>query len=113
GGYGRQGAGDADIARALLLRGDLPGAADRILKAVDESQKQSRQYGGMYAAYGMYGGEQNPFQPFLPPLILEPQLQSELGARLESRHEQAPADPGAAKLLMHFYRATGRPDRAE
>lgn len=106
--------GDAMIARSLLLKGDIETAADRIVKAVEEQMRQSTQYGGMMAIYGMYGSdEENHFQPFSPLFVLRPALADAILNRLEAEYKDNPDDPLAAKRLLMLHKATGRLDLAD
>lgn len=106
--------GDAMIARSLLLKGDVNGAADRIVGAVAEQMRQSTQYGGMMSMYGMYGDDdQNHFQPFATLFVLRPELAQEIQRRLEAEYAASPDDPLAAKRLLMLHKTTGRPDLAD
>jgi tetratricopeptide (TPR) repeat protein len=101
--------GDFSVATSLAMRGDLAGAAERILAEIDDQSRQQMQFSAMFM------GEQNttPFAPVEAVLTLHPELAADIGARLEARRQAAPTDPKAAKLLMGFYQSTGRPDKAE
>jgi tetratricopeptide (TPR) repeat protein len=101
--------GDFSVAISLALRGDTPGAADKILAEIDEQSRQQTQTSAMFAM-----DQGNPqFAPVEKVFVLYPELAGEVGKRLEARRDAAPADPKAIKLLMGFYHSTGRPDKAE
>lgn len=107
--WGRSGA-DFSVAQSLALRGDVEGAADRILEAIAEQAGQQVQYGGMY---GFYESSNNPFAQVQSLLVLEPRLAEALSRRLEAQQEAKPRDPQVIKLRMALHDAMGRPDLAE
>jgi len=115
GGWGGAGeTGDAMIARSLLIKGDVKGAADRIVSAVSEQMRQSTQYGGMMSMYGMYNDDdQNHFQPFSALFVMRPALAKEIRDRLEAEYASSPDDPLAAKRLLMLHKTMGRPDLAD
>ncbi|MCA9255933.1 MAG: tetratricopeptide repeat protein, partial [Phycisphaerales bacterium] len=115
GGWGGAGeTGDAMIARSLLIKGDVEGAADRIVSAVAEQMRQSTQYGGMMSMYGMYNDDdENHFQPFSALFVMRPSLAKEILDRLEAEYASSPDDPLAAKRLLMLHKTMGRPDLAD
>lgn len=107
---GREG-GDFSVAMSLTMKGDIAGAADKVLAALDEQARQQVQYGGAYAMYGMNEG--SPFVPLEHFFALYPGLAEEIGKRLEAKRVAAPTDPQATKMLIAFNRSMGRLDKAE
>ncbi|NLE59101.1 MAG: tetratricopeptide repeat protein, partial [Planctomycetes bacterium] len=105
--------GAAALARATALQGDFAGAAQQVLRGIDEQMRQMSQYGGLAGAFGMFESQGNPFDPYLPLLVLYPELTDGIQKRLEKRRQDKPADVGAARLLMQFHRRLGRSAQAE
>ncbi len=98
--------------RGRVIKGDLDGAADKLLAAVETQARQMIQYGGMISMYS-FGMENQYFQQYVPLLTLEPKLIDAVSAKLAARRQENPDDPQAAKLLYQFYRTTGRQEQAE
>ncbi|HEY3242959.1 MAG TPA: tetratricopeptide repeat protein [Phycisphaerae bacterium] len=112
--WGGAGRGETMQVRARVLKGDVAGAADKLLEAVDQQARQMVQYGGMMGAWTAFNDmESRYFQPFLPLLVLEPKLADEVLTRLTARHAEKPDDPQATKLLYQFSQTIGRPEQAE
>lgn len=101
------------IVRSMVIKGDVEGAADKMLETIDQQIRQAVQYGGMMSMYWMFDMQQEYFEPFKSLFLLEPRLQDRVGEKLLARHEANTADPQAAKVLMQFYRSTGRVEQAE
>jgi tetratricopeptide (TPR) repeat protein len=101
---------DFSVAQAMVLQGDIPGAAAKIMDAVADQSKQQVQYGGVY---GMYEGGANPFQAIEPVFVLYPKLAEEVTKLLDARREAAPTDPQLIKLAMALNKSLGRPDKSE
>ncbi|MCZ6681552.1 MAG: tetratricopeptide repeat protein [Planctomycetota bacterium] len=104
---------DAAQARAMVLKGDLTSAADKILEAIDKNVRQATQYAGMAGAFSMFDRQENHFDPFVSVFVIRPELVDEIRNRLDGRHQDNPEDPQAARLLMQFHRRVGRADLAE
>ncbi len=114
GGYRWADDGESRIARALVLKGDFEGAIDKIMESLDAAAQEQTQYAGASAMYGMFGGGgSNVFDAFLPLLILEPEILDLLEKRILARRAANQSDMAATRLLMQFYRRTGRADQAE
>lgn len=114
GGWGNQDAGKTAITRALVFKGDLAGAADKIMESVDEQARQQSQFAGMAGIYAIFDNQgPNVFEPFVSLFVLRPELLEQVEARLATRREQNPDDPQVAKHLMQLYQRVGRNDRAE
>lgn len=109
--YGR-GTNGSSLASALAIKGDFAGAAAKVLAVIDQQTRQMQQYGGMYAAYSMFTDQTDSFGGFAPLMLIYPEVTAELERQLLDRQKNA-ADAITTKLLMQFYKATGRPDRAE
>lgn len=106
-------ASGAALAKAMVLKGDLDQAAEEILKSVEAQAQQMSQYGGMAGMFSLFDEASNHFQQFATLFVVEPGLRDEVERRLTERHDLKPTDPHTAKLLMQFYRCTGRSDGAE
>ena len=98
------------LAKCLIIKGDVDGAIDKIMTAIDEQARSQMQYGGVWA---LYDTQNNPFQSLQTSLVLHPELAAKLKQRIEERHQANPKDPQATKLLMQMHRALGRPDLAD
>lgn len=96
------------LARSLVLRGDVNGAADELLQGISASANQQTQYSGN----AMYGTG-NPFAPMAQLLALYPGFAEAVYSRVEAKYKAAPSDPAAAKLMMHLHGVLGRADKAE
>lgn len=99
--------------RSRVIKGDIAGAAKKLIDAVDQQQNQQVQYGGMAAMYSFGGMQQSPFGQFIPLFALEPALTEDVQQKLVKEHASDPDDPQAAKTLFQFYRAVGMPEQAE
>jgi len=66
---------DFSVAQAMVLQGDIPGAAAKIMDAVADQSKQQVQYGGVY---GMYEGGANPLSDHRAVFVLYPKLAEEV-----------------------------------
>ena len=101
------------LAKAMVLKGDIAGAADRIMEAVDAQSRQASQYGGLAGMFAAFNTGQNFFEPFVSLFVLRPELLDNVRGRLLQAYEAKPDDPVAAKRLMQLHRRMGRPDLAE
>ncbi|MBE7507318.1 MAG: tetratricopeptide repeat protein [Planctomycetia bacterium] len=101
------------IARALVLKGDLNAATEKILEAVQEGARKATQFAGMAGLYSAFDQQQNYFESFVPLFVIRPKLLDEVEARLVKQHEENPEDPQPAKLLMQLYDRLGRADKSE
>lgn len=107
--YGQNQA-DFGLARAMIVKGDVSGAAAKIMEAVDEQSKAAQSQGG--GIYAMYEGTSNPFQPLEQVFVLYPSVAKDVSTLVEARRAAAPADPQVIKLSMSLYKSLGRPDQA-
>jgi len=101
---------DFSIAQAMVIAGNIPGAATKILDAVAEQAKQQIQYGGVYGMHDQVG---NPFQRIEHVFVLYPALATEVTRLLDEKLVAAPADPQLTKLAMGLSKSLGRPDKSE
>ncbi|MBI5862939.1 MAG: tetratricopeptide repeat protein [Planctomycetes bacterium] len=99
--------------RSRIVKGDVVGAAKKLIDAVDQQNRQQMQMGGLAGMWNFGDMQQSPFQQFIPLFALEPKLTEEVQKRLTKEHNSDPDDPQAAKTLFQFCRAVGLSDQAE